>query len=102
MRAPFCPRGSLAIWTMISWPSRKRSLMAAAPPALLYPAVRELCGVRGRSGDPAHADEAPFAAPVLNPDVLARVAAHRGRRGPCAACAARHGADIAAPARAAW
>jgi hypothetical protein len=27
MRAPFCPSGSLAIWTMISWPSFSRSLM---------------------------------------------------------------------------
>src|ERR1017187_3128552 len=30
MRAPFCPRGSLAIWTMISWPSRSRSLLDGA------------------------------------------------------------------------
>ena len=41
MRAPFVPIGSLAIWTMISCPSFKRSLIEGAPdfsgrPFLVY------------------------------------------------------------------
>ena len=36
IRAPFCPSGSFAIWTMISWPSLRSSVMEG-PSALGWP-----------------------------------------------------------------
>ena len=97
MRAPFWPSGSLAIWTMISWPSRSRSLMDGCAD---FSGAR--CGaLRLRLG---------FARGLPAPALRARAsrrAVSSGRepdRRPasCGACGATCDADIAGLARARW
>ncbi len=102
MRAPFWPSGSLAIWTMISWPSRSRSLMEGVAVFSARSGLRRGRLGRGSArGSPARGSG------------RTRLASRRGGAAACAAhaaiaavrggaCGGKRGADSAAPARAAW